>query len=103
MDGLQSRGHVLIIGATNRPDAVDPALRRPGRFDKELVFAPPEERARAEMVALHTKEWPKEHQPKRAARARIAAATEGFSGADMRFLALEARTHAIRRSFPEIY
>ena len=56
MDGLDSRGQVVVIGATNRPDAIDPALRRPGRFDRELLFPLPDAAARAEILKIHTGE-----------------------------------------------
>ena len=54
MDGLDSRGQVVVIGATNRPDAIDPALRRPGRFDRELLFSLPDANARAAILSIHT-------------------------------------------------
>ena len=54
MDGLDSRGQIVVIGATNRPDAVDPALRRPGRFDRELVFPLPDSSARSSILDIHT-------------------------------------------------
>eukprot|EP00756_Hemistasia_phaeocysticola_P025369 Hpha_TRINITY_DN16001_c3_g4::TRINITY_DN16001_c3_g4_i1::g.121409::m.121409 len=103
LDGLEGRGQVFIIGATNRPDALDPALRRPGRFDKEIHFSLPDAAARAHMLELHTRSWPESTRPNEAERKRLGAATEGFSGADMKLFAREARVQAVRRSFPEIY
>lgn len=57
MDGLSSRGQVVVIGSTNRPDAVDAALRRPGRFDRELAFPLPDEHGRLEILKVHTRDW----------------------------------------------
>eukprot|EP01062_Namystynia_karyoxenos_P058768 TRINITY_DN50255_c0_g1_i1.p2 TRINITY_DN50255_c0_g1~~TRINITY_DN50255_c0_g1_i1.p2 ORF type:complete len:1070 (+),score=397.86 TRINITY_DN50255_c0_g1_i1:89-3298(+) len=103
LEGVRSRGQVFVIAATNRPENVDPALRRPGRFDKEFFFSPPDMNAREQMLQIHTRHWPAESVPKKAERKRVAAATEGYSGADMRLLAQQARSAAVRRSFPEIY
>ena len=95
MDGLNPRGSVVVIGATNRPDAVDPALRRPGRFDRELYFGLPGPEARAAILRVHTRGW--RPRPTERTIAAIASRTEGAAGADLRALAAAALTRAIRR------
>jgi len=99
MDGLQSRGQVIVIAATNRPDAVDPALRRPGRFDREIAIGVPDKRARKEILQVHTRNMPLADDVN---LDEIAEITHGFTGADLAALAREAAMHAIRRFLPKI-
>ncbi|KAL3636892.1 hypothetical protein CASFOL_019191 [Castilleja foliolosa] len=98
MDGLKSRGSVIVIGATNRPDAVDPALRRPGRFDREIYFPLPSAKDREAILSLHTQKWPK---PVTGALLKwVAQKTVGFAGADLQALCTQAAIIALRRNFP---
>ncbi|KAK9209125.1 hypothetical protein WN944_001489 [Citrus x changshan-huyou] len=98
MDGLKSRGSVVVIGATNRPEAVDPALRRPGRFDREIYFPLPSMEDRAAILSLHTQRWPK---PVTGSLLKwIAARTAGFAGADLQALCTQAAIIALKRNFP---
>ncbi|KAK6132807.1 hypothetical protein DH2020_033450 [Rehmannia glutinosa] len=98
MDGLKSRGSVIVIGATNRPDAVDPALRRPGRFDREIYFPLPSVKDREAILSLHTQKWPK---PVTGSLLKwVAKQTVGFAGADLQALCTQAAIIALRRSFP---
>src|SRR3984885_1230293 len=99
MDGLQSRGKVVVIGATNRPDALDPALRRPGRFDREIEIGVPDEESRLDILHIHTRGMPLEPDVKLEEIARV---THGFVGADLQALAKEAAILAVRRVLPEI-
>ncbi|XP_077547266.1 ATPase family AAA domain-containing protein 2-like isoform X3 [Haemaphysalis longicornis] len=101
MDGLDSRGEVVIIGATNRIDAIDPALRRPGRFDREFHFALPCHKARLSILEIHTREW--RPAPSPALLSELAARCTGYCGADIKALCSEAALVALRRSFPQIY
>ncbi|MEN2999794.1 MAG: CDC48 family AAA ATPase [Acidilobaceae archaeon] len=94
MDGLKERGKVIVIGATNRPDAVDPALRRPGRFDREIEIRPPDKDARAEILRVHTRYMPLSEDVD---IGKIAEITHGFTGADIAALAKEAALSALRR------
>ncbi|MCS7107420.1 MAG: CDC48 family AAA ATPase [Acidilobaceae archaeon] len=94
MDGLKERGKVIVIGATNRPDAVDPALRRPGRFDREIEIRPPDKEARAEILRVHTRYMPLAEDVD---IGKIAEITHGFTGADIAALAKEAALSALRR------
>ena len=98
MDGLDARGRVIVVAATNRPDAIDPALRRPGRFDRELYFPLPGPKARAAILKVATRDW--SHPPSRMLRSALAAATVGFAGADLRALTSAAVLRAIRRAVP---
>ncbi len=82
LDGLDSRGQVVVIGATNRVDALDGALRRPGRFDRELVFPLPNEAARAEILKIHTAGWAE--PPPAQLLGELAAASVGYAGADLK-------------------
>ena len=100
MDGLNPRGSVVVVAATNRPDAVDPALRRPGRFDRELHFSLPGPAARREILRLHTREW--RPQPPERTIAAVAARTEGAAGADLRALCSAALLSALRRRVPRL-
>lgn len=98
LDGLKSRGSVVVIGATNRPDAVDPALRRPGRFDREIYFPLPSIKDRASILSLHTRRWPK---PVTGSLLNwIARRTVGFAGADLQALCTQAAIIALRRNCP---
>ena len=101
MDGLDSRGQVIVIGATNRLDAIDPALRRPGRFDREFLFPLPDTKARKEIVDIHTRKW----QPpaEEALKDYLAEATAGYGGSDLKALVTEAALRALDRSYPHIY
>ncbi|BAT92608.1 hypothetical protein VIGAN_07137300 [Vigna angularis var. angularis] len=98
MDGLKSRGSVVVIGATNRPESVDPALRRPGRFDREIYFPLPSIEDRASILSLHTQKWPK---PITGSLLEwIARKTPGFAGADLQALCTQAAINALKRNFP---
>ncbi|KAJ1017846.1 hypothetical protein NDA16_005162 [Ustilago loliicola] len=101
MDGMDGRGQVVVIGATNRPDSVDPALRRPGRFDREFYFPLPSLEARKSIINIHTRKWepPLDDEFK----ARLAEVTKGYGGADLRALCTEAALNAIQRRYPQIY
>lgn len=99
MDGLENRGRVVIIGATNRPNAVDPALRRPGRFDRELEIKVPNDAGRLEIFQIHTRNMPMDDTIKLQELARI---THGYVGADIASLVREAGMAALRRYLPEI-
>ena len=104
MDGLQSRGQVIVIAATNRPDAIDQALRRPGRFDREIEIGIPDRDGRKEVLQVHTRGMPikrnKNGQWKELNH--FANITHGFVGADLAALAREAAMSALRRYLPEI-
>eukprot|EP00002_Diphylleia_rotans_P034533 TRINITY_DN7428_c0_g1_i2.p1 TRINITY_DN7428_c0_g1~~TRINITY_DN7428_c0_g1_i2.p1 ORF type:complete len:1285 (-),score=279.30 TRINITY_DN7428_c0_g1_i2:19-3414(-) len=101
MDGLDSRGNVVLIGATNRVDAIDPALRRPGRFDREFFFPPPSPAARRNIVKIHTRKWTP--PPSEQLLDHIVKKTNGFSGADIQALCTEAAMVSVRKHFPQIY
>ena len=101
MDGMDGRGQVIVIGATNRPDSVDPALRRPGRFDREFYFPLPNTEARRAILDIHTKGW---NPPLGSTfKDEIAKATKGYGGADIRALCTEAALNAVQRRYPQIY
>ncbi len=99
MDGLKARGNVIVIGATNREDAIDPALRRPGRFDREIEIGVPDRKGRKEILQIHTRGMPLEEDFKLDDLANI---THGYVGADMAALAREAAMKCLRRYLPEI-
>ena len=99
MDGLKSRGQVIVIGATNRPNAIDPALRRPGRFDREIELAVPDRNARKEILQIHTRNMPLADDVN---LDEIANVTHGYTGADISSLAKEAAMKALRRILPSI-
>ncbi|EMC94550.1 hypothetical protein BAUCODRAFT_73927, partial [Baudoinia panamericana UAMH 10762] len=101
MDGMDGRGQVIVIGATNRPDSVDPALRRPGRFDREFYFPLPDEKARRAIIDIHTKGWEPPLQP--AFKDQLAEITRGYGGADLRALCTEAALNAVQGTYPQIY
>ncbi|MFP3306190.1 MAG: CDC48 family AAA ATPase [Thermocladium sp.] len=98
MDGLQERGQVVVIGATNRPDAVDPALRRPGRFDREIWINPPDAKGRQEILQVHTRNMP---LAKDVDLAKLAEVTYGYTGADLAALSKEAAMKALRRALQQ--
>ncbi|KPV78316.1 uncharacterized protein RHOBADRAFT_32969, partial [Rhodotorula graminis WP1] len=101
MDGMDGRGQVIVIGATNRPDAIDPALRRPGRFDREFYFPLPNLEARRKIVDIHTSGWnPPLDDP---FKDELAKLTKGYGGADLRALCTEAALNAVQRTYPQIY
>ncbi len=104
MDGLKERGHVIVIGASNRIDAVDPALRRPGRFDREINIGVPDKNGRKEILAIHTRGMPMgmSEQEKGEFLDEISEYTYGFVGADLAALARESAMNALRRYLPEI-
>jgi len=99
MDGLQSRGQLVVIGATNRPNAIDPALRRPGRFDREIEIGLPDRNGRLQVLHIHTRGMPLVENVN---LEEIASRTHGFVGADLEALAKEAAMGALRRILPEI-
>ena len=99
MDGLQSRGKVVVIGATNRPNALDPALRRPGRFDREIEIGVPNKDGRLQVLQIHTRGMPLADDVD---LKRLANVTHGFVGADLEALSKEAALHALRRILPDI-
>ena len=99
MDGLESRGKVVVIGATNRPDALDPALRRPGRFDREIEIGIPDQNGRLEILEIHTRGMPLTEDVHLDA---IAKRTHGFVGADLEAVCREAAMRSLRNVLPEI-
>ena len=99
MDGLTDRGNVIVLGATNRPDSVDPALRRPGRFDREIEVSVPNVDGRLEILQIHTRGMPIADDVD---LKRLAAELHGYTGADIKSLCREAALKAIRRFLPEI-
>ncbi|MEM2203360.1 MAG: CDC48 family AAA ATPase [Sulfolobales archaeon] len=99
MDGLKGRGDVIVIGATNRPHAVDPALRRPGRFDREIEIPLPDKQGRFEILTIHTRNMPLAEDVD---LRKIAEITHGYTGADLAALVKEAALHALRRYLPKI-
>src|SRR5437879_275115 len=99
MDGLQSRGKVVVMGATNRPNAIDPALRRPGRFDREIEIGVPDRDGRLEVLEIHTRGMPLAEDVD---LKKLADVTHGFVGADLESLAKEAAIRALRRILPEV-
>uniref|UniRef100_A0A8C2DSU7 ATPase family AAA domain-containing protein 2 n=1 Tax=Cyprinus carpio TaxID=7962 RepID=A0A8C2DSU7_CYPCA len=101
MDGLDSRGEIVVIGATNRLDSIDPALRRPGRFDREFLFNLPDKKARKHILEIHTRDWsPKLAEP---FIDELAEKCVGYCGADIKALCTEAALAALRRRYPQIY
>ena len=99
MDGLTDRGNVVVLGATNRPDSVDPALRRPGRFDREMEISVPNADGRLEVMQIHTRGMPIADDVNLKS---LAAELHGYTGADMKSLCREAAIRSIRRYLPEI-
>ncbi|MFQ6136825.1 MAG: CDC48 family AAA ATPase [Candidatus Hydrothermarchaeales archaeon] len=99
MDGLKGRGELVVIGATNRPDALDPAIRRPGRFDREIVIGVPDRNGRKEILQIHTRGMPLGDDVD---LDKLADVTHGFVGADLESLCKEAAMNALRKVLPEI-
>ncbi len=99
MDGLEARTNVVVIAATNRPDAIDEALRRPGRFDREIVIGVPDENGRREIIGIHTRGMP---LGDKVDLRELARTTHGFVGADIAALAREAAIDAVRRIMPRL-
>lgn len=104
MDGLTARGQVIVIGATNREEAIDPALRRGGRFDREIEIGVPDREGRKEILQIHTRGMPIEggEEDRDAILTELANVTHGFVGADLAALAREAAMKALRRYLPDI-
>ena len=104
MDGLEARGKVIVISATNRPNAIDPALRRPGRFDREIEIKVPDKKGRKEILQIHSRNMPlaaDEHEfPVNIEK--IAAVSHGYVGADLEYLCKEAAMKCLRRLLPEL-
>ena len=99
MDGLKKRGKVVVIGATNRPNAIDPALRRPGRFDREISIGVPNKKGRLNILKIHTRLMP---LTKDVSLEKLAEVTHGFVGADLSALTKEAAMNVLRRILPDI-
>jgi len=99
MDGLKTRGQVVVIGATNRPDALDPAIRRGGRFDREIEIGVPDKDGRQEVLQIHTRGMPLDEKVD---LEEIAETTHGFVGADLETLCKEAAMRVLRRVLPNI-
>jgi transitional endoplasmic reticulum ATPase len=99
MDGLSGRGNVIVIGATNRPGALDPALRRPGRFDREIEIGVPDKAARFEILQIHTRGMPLAEDVD---LKKLAEMSHGYTGADLAALGRETAMKALRRYLPEI-
>ena len=99
MDGLHTRSNIVVIAATNRPDAIDEALRRPGRFDREIVVGVPDEKGRREILGIHTRGMPLSPDVD---LEELARTTHGFVGADLGALAREAAIEAVRRIMPQL-
>ncbi|MBT5924098.1 AAA family ATPase, partial [Candidatus Woesearchaeota archaeon] len=99
MDGMKSRGKVIVIAATNMPNVLDPALRRPGRFDREIEIGVPDKNGRLEVLKIHTRNMPLE---KNINLKEIAKVTHGFVGADLNALAKEAAMIVLRRVLPDL-
>ncbi len=98
MDGLTDRGNVIVLGATNRPESVDPALRRPGRFDREIEITVPNADGRLEILQIHTRGMPLQDVDLKV----LAAELHGYTGADIKSLCREAAMKALRTFLPEI-
>ncbi len=99
MDGLEARGNIIVIGASNRVNAIDPALRRPGRFDREIEIGVPSKKGRLEILQIHTRGMP---LSKDVDLKRLSEITHGYSGADIAALCREAAMKALRRYLPRI-
>ena len=99
MDGMKKRGKVVVIAATNRQDSLDPALRRPGRFDREIEIGIPDDKGRLEILTIHTRGMPLEEKVD---LVKISKITHGFVGADLEALGKEAAMRSLRRILPEI-
>ena len=99
MDGLEARGKVIVIAATNRPNAIDPALRRPGRFDREIEIKVPDKKGRKDILMIHTRNMPLSDDVN---LEKIAAISHGYVGADLEYLCKEAAMKCLRRLLPEL-
>lgn len=99
MDGMKARGKVVVIAATNRPDSIDPALRRPGRFDREIEIGIPDQEGRMEILQIHTRGMPVDEKIDLKQFAKV---THGFVGADLESLSKEAAMRSLRRILPDI-
>ncbi|MFQ6075269.1 MAG: CDC48 family AAA ATPase [Candidatus Bathyarchaeia archaeon] len=99
MDGLEARGNIIVIGATNRVNAIDPALRRPGRFDREIEIGVPDKQGRFEILQIHTRGMPLSEDVD---LEKLGGITHGYTGADIAALCREAAMKALRRYLPEI-
>ena len=99
MDGLSGRGNVIVIGATNRPSALDPALRRPGRFDREIEIGVPDKQGRYEVLQIHTRGMPLAEDVD---LKKLAELSHGYTGADLAALGRETAMKALRRYLPQI-
>ena len=99
MDGLEARGKVIVIAATNRPNALDPALRRPGRFDREIEIKVPDKKGRKDILMIHTRNMPLSDDVN---LEKIAAISHGYVGADLEYLCKEAAMKCLRRLLPEL-
>src|SRR5881409_2547760 len=99
MDGLEGRGKVIVIAATNRQNSLDPALRRPGRFDREIEIKVPDKNGRLEILQIHARNMPLDPDVD---QGRIAAISHGFVGADLEYLCKEAAMKCLRRLLPEL-
>jgi transitional endoplasmic reticulum ATPase len=105
MDGLQSRGKVIVIAATNRPNSLDPALRRPGRFDREIEVKVPNKKGRRAILNIHTRNMPlvtNLDDPQRVDLDRLASISHGYVGADLEYLCKESAMKCLRRLLPEL-
>ena len=104
MDGLEARGKVIVISATNRPNAIDPALRRPGRFDREIEIKVPDKKGRKEILQIHSRNMPlaADDQELPVNIEKIAAVSHGYVGADLEYLCKEAAMKCLRRLLPEL-
>ncbi len=99
MDGLEARGKVIVIAATNRPNAIDPALRRPGRFDREIEIKVPDKKGRKDILLIHTRNMPLADDVD---LDKCAAVSHGYVGADLEYLCKEAAMKCLRRLLPEL-
>ena len=99
MDGLEARGKVIVISATNRPNAIDPALRRPGRFDREIEIKVPDKRGRKDILNIHTRNMPLTDDVN---VEKLAAVSHGYVGADLEYLCKEAAMKCLRRLLPDL-
>jgi transitional endoplasmic reticulum ATPase len=105
MDGLEARGKVIVIAATNRPNAIDPALRRPGRFDREIEIKVPDKKGRKDILNIHTRNMPlvtEENDTGYVNIDKIASVSHGYVGADLEYLCKEAAMKCLRRLLPEL-
>jgi transitional endoplasmic reticulum ATPase len=99
MDGLEARGKVIVISATNRPNAIDPALRRPGRFDREIEIKVPDKKGRKDILAIHSRNMPLSDDVD---LDKISAVSHGYVGADLEYLCKEGAMKCLRRLLPEL-